>query len=444
MMSQAEVGAINRSEMWTLCEELEPIYRTLVSPGFEQSLQVIRKRLPIRIVKIRSGTDVFGWIVPKSWTVRGGYLDGPDGERLFDFKDHPLFIGPYSVPISTTLTREELLPHLHTLPHLPDAMPLCPSYYSSDWKLGVPHRFKESLKPGRYRVHIDSEFRPGHLCIGELLLPGASRREVIITTYLCHPTMANDNMSGVAVAVELFKILAGMKKRRLSYRLIIVPETIGSIAYLHHRRRSLKAIAGGFCITCCGDPGALSLKKSWNGASEFDRAAVQAFKEHGADHQVLDYYLSGSDERQFNAPGFRIPMPAIMRTPPARFREYHSSADTLEFIRPEFLADTLQVILRTLYILDHNIRYKNRYQSEPFLTRYGIFKQVRTGEFGVFNKVTPGIDPGYLNQIVIHETDGQQDLLSIAEKYNCSFEEVRRATEVFHRARLVTPVKGRA
>ncbi|MBN2121153.1 MAG: DUF4910 domain-containing protein [Candidatus Omnitrophica bacterium] len=426
--------------MWRLAQDLVPIYRTLVSPGFEQSLELINEYLPLTVKKYPSGQKVFDWTIPDSWTVKEAYIEDMKGNRLIDFKDEPLFVGPYSRPVSAIVERKELLEHLYSLPHLPKAIPLCPSYYTKDWKLGVPHSFKEGLQDDYYRVHINSDFKPSSLCIGEVYLPGASQREIIFSTYLCHPFMANDNISGVVVSVELFKILSAMKKRFYSYRLIIIPETIGSVTFLYHHQKEMKNVLGGYAITCCGDRNEITFKKSWAGDSFVDRAGVQALRERRGNPRIIDFRLSGSDERQFNAPGFRIPMPTVMRSLPSEFVEYHSSLDNLHCIAPENLADTLQFILDTLYILDNNKIYVNKYKTEPFLTGYGIFKQVRVGDFGVFNKKSSGLDPGYLNQIIIHETDGKQDLVSIAEKYKCFFDEVKSCSEVFEKAGLIERV----
>ncbi|MFH1933653.1 MAG: DUF4910 domain-containing protein [Pseudomonadota bacterium] len=430
--------------MWQLAQKLEPIYRTLVSPGFEQSLKCIQEQQPQLIIKkYRSGTKVFDWTIPMSWTLKEGYIEDIKGKRLFDSKKHPFLVGPYSQPFSGEISRKELMPHLHTLPHLPKAFALCPSYYAKDWKLGVPHEFKTHLKEKSYRVHIDSRFKVGHLCIGEVYLPGKVKKEILISTYLCHPHTANDNMSGVVVAAELFNILSTFKNRYYSYRLIIIPETIGSIAFIYHHQKELKSIIGGFGITCCGDRGGITFKKSWAGNSLMDRAAIKVLKERGGKHRILDYYLTGSDERQFNAPGTRLPMPTIMRTPPSEFIEYHSSFDNLNCITPKNLADTLQFILDTIFIVDNNKTYVNCYKTEPFLTGTGIYKQIHVGRFGVFNKSKSGMDSGQLNQIIIHETDGEQDLLSIADKYKCSFRDVHERSQVFESIGLIKNVSNR-
>jgi aminopeptidase-like protein len=438
MLNECLVSRCYKAHMWQLAQKLEPIYRTLVSPGFEQSLKCIQEQLPLlKIKKYRSGTKVFDWTIPMSWTLKEGYIEDRKGRRLFDSKKHPFLVGPYSQPFSGVISREELIPHLQTLPHLPKAFALCPSYYAKDWKLGVPHEFKTHLKDKAYRVHIDSQFKAGHLCIGEVYLPGKVKREILISTYLCHPFTANDNMSGVVVAVELFKILSAIKDRYYSYRLIIIPETIGSITFLYHHQKELKNIMGGFVIACCGDRGGITFKKSRVGNSLMDRAAIKALKERAGKHRILDYYLTGSDERQFNAPGTRLPMATIMRTPPSEFIEYHSSFDNLSCITAENLADTLQFTLDTLFIIDNNRTYVNRYRTEPFLTGIGIHKQIHVGRFGVFNKTRSGMDSGQLNQIIIHETDGEQDLLSIADKYQCSFRDVNERSQVFEAAGLI-------
>jgi len=426
--------------MWRLAKMLEPIHRTLVSPGFDASLAFICEELKLKIKKYPSGQKVFDWTIPDSWYAKAGVLENMKGKRLMDFKDHPLFIGPYSEPFSGVIDREELLPHLHSLPHLPKAIPLCPSYYKRDWKLGVPHAFKEKLKDKKYRVRIDSVRKPGELSIGEVYLPGKSKKEILFCTYLCHPHMANDNISGVVTCVEAFKVLSKMPQRFYSYRLIIIPETIGSITFLYHHQEEVKNIMGGYVVLCCGDRGKLTFKKSRAGDSIADRAALTALREKGDGGRSVDYYFSGSDERQFNAPGFRLPMATIMRNPPAEYKEYHSSLDNLDCITPEHLGDTLQFILNTLFVLDNNKLYKNKYKTEPFLTGYGIFKQVHVGRYGVFNKKNAKVDPGYLNQIMIHETDGTQDLIAIADKHKCPFEALKACSDVFRAAGLIEEV----
>ncbi len=431
----------NVRTMWTLAEELVPIYRTLVSPGFEESLGLVQNRLPLNIKRYPSGGKVFDWTIPQSWTVREAYLADTQGRRIIEYANEPLFVGPYSQPFSGVVEKQDLMPHLNSLSHLPDAIPLCPSYYAKDWKLGIPDALKKRLNEDRYRVHIDSRLEDGNLCIGEAYLPGRSEKEIILTTYMCHPVMANDNISGVAVASELFRILSSFPERNFSYRLIIIPETIGSITFLYHHQPELKNVIGGYNLTCCGDPGKIHFKQSWSGDSLLDRAARKVLMDREQDHRILPYYLSGSDERQFNAPGFRIPMPTIMRTPPAQFPEYHSSFDNLKFITPDALRDTLQFVLDTLFVVDNNRTYKNIYRAEPFLSDKGIFTQVHVGPYGVFNKGKAGVDPGYLNQIVIHETDGRQDLLSIAEKWSCPFPELLHASEKFKRVDLVNLVE---
>jgi aminopeptidase-like protein len=357
-----------------------------------------------------------------------------------DFEDEPLFVGPYSIPFSGVIERDELFKHLHTLPHLPDAVPLCPSYYKSDWNLGVPASLMETMTDARYKVHIDSEFQPGDLCIGEVYLPGESGKEIIISTYMCHPMTANDNLSGVVLAVELFRILAAMPSRKYSYRLIIIPETIGSVTFLYHHQEEMADVVGGFAITCCGDGGPITFKRSWQGDSLCDRAGERALAERGQEHEVLDYYLTGSDERQFNAPGFRIPMPCIMRTPPSKYVEYHSSFDTLDLLSPENLADCLQFTLDTMFIVDNNTTYRNNHMTEPFLTGYDLFQQVTVGNYGVFRNPKDAVDPGKLNQVVIHETDGGSDLLAMAAKWDCPFHRILDTSRAFEKAGLIEEV----
>ncbi|MAF95080.1 MAG: hypothetical protein CMM60_04930 [Rhodospirillaceae bacterium] len=425
--------------MWELAETLMPIYRTLVSPGFEESLRCINEYLSINVKKYSSGKKIFDWTIPPSWIPIAGYLKDLKGNRLIDFKDEPFFIAPYSISVNGIFRRKELFKHTATLPHLPDAVPLCPVYYDRNWRIGIPHSLKEKMNDEEYRVNINTKFEPGSLCIGECYLEGKSEKEILITTYLCHPHEANDNISGVVVATELFKILKKITNLFYSYRLIIIPETIGSITYLYHHRKEMKNVIGGYAITCVGDDGHITFKKSWKGDSLMDRVAIATLNERNDQSKVIEYNpISGSDERQFNAPGFRVSMPTIMRTPPACFREYHSSFDDLQFINEDNLVDSLQFILHTIDILENNCTYINNYKTEPFLSGYGIFQKVRWGEYGVFHKEAKiKFDVGSLNQIIIHETDGKQDVLSIAEKSNYPFSMVEACSRKFEKAGLV-------
>lgn len=443
MIYDFNVSKENKVKMWDLAEKLEPIYRTLVSPGFEKSLEVINDYFPLNIKKYPTGQSVFDWIIPQSWTPIAGYLEDMNGNRLIDFEDEPFFIGPYSEPVDGIFNRKELFKHTATLPHLKDAVPLCPVYYDNNWRIGLPHSLKEQLTDDAYKVHIDSESVSGHLAIGEVYLPGTSEKEIVFSTYLCHPHEANDNISGVVVSVELFKILAQMEERFYSYRLIIIPETIGSITFLYHHQEEMRKVIGGYAITCCGDSGPISFKKSWKGDSLLDKIGIKVANDTGVPYNLIAYDPTGSDERQFNAPGFRIPMPTIMRTPPGSYPEYHSSFDNLSILDADKLGESLQFILDNLYILDNNSTYKNNYKTEPFLSKYGIHKQVHDAKFGVFNKQNEGIDQGLLNQIIMSETDGKQDLFSIAEKFRLPFEQLKRGVEVFEKAGLVRKVTER-
>lgn len=411
--------------------DLYPIHRTLINSGFRQSMELIAKQIPIQVTKVRSGTRVWDWVVPDNWEVNEAYVENTQGERLVDFRNNCLHLAAYSIPFRGTVTRKELLEHLVWSETQPDAIPFSYLYYKPNWKFCITKKDLTLFNDDQYRIVVDVDRRPGEMWLGECFLPGQTDREIVLSTYLCHPCLANDSLSGVVCGVEVFKALSKFKDRRYSYRLLIVPETIGAIAYLATHESWIGRIEGGYLLTCCGDRGAMTYKKSYFGDRLIDRAAIHALKHcrSGKPFHLQEFSPAGSDERQFNAPGVRVPFGSFMKTPYAEYPEYHTSKDNLSVVTQESLLDTAEAVLETLQILDNNAIYRNKYRGEPFLSKHGLHIPFETPQ-----------DDGFLNQIITLEADDCHDVLAIADKYGWPFHRVHEFMLRFEKAGLVERV----
>ncbi len=428
----------SQTTMWDLMTELFPVYRSLVSPGFLQSLNIIQKRLPLTITEIPSGTQCFDWIVPKEYKVNESYVEAPNGERIFDFNDCNYHVWLYSQPFKGEMKKDDLAKAIATSDALEDAVPLRHAYYQKKWGISASQKQVAALNEGTYKINVDTEHSDGQLRIAEYYLPGDSKEEIMITSYLCHPRGANDNLSGVVISVELFRLLAQLKNRRYSYRLIIIPETIGSIAYIHQYRERLKNVIGGYVCTCAGDPGAMHYKRTFEGNTIIDRAALHVLKHFTKEHVVVPYSHSlGSDECQFNAAGVRLPFGSIMRTPYGSFPQYHTSLDDLTYVTPEALLGSLQVYWHTLMALENNFVYKlnDDFVVDPFMSSHGVYPySYGGGEGGVANEV------GRAYYELMGFADGKNDMLSIAEKTDIYIHHYEPAAKAFVENGLMTNV----
>lgn len=422
--------------MWDLMETLFPIHRALCGPGFLESLHVLQKWLPLEIAEFPTGSKAFDWVIPPEFIVHEAYVEGPDGQRYLDFRQCSYHVWNYSQPFDGEMDREELLQHITTLPALPDAIPLRVTYYRPKWGLCASEAQVRALPPGRYRVHINTEFRHGALRIGEYYLPGETDTEILITAYLCHPRGANDNLSGVVLGTELFTLLAQLPQRRYSYRLALWPETIGAITYIANYPERLSRLLGGYVLHCAGDPGPVHYKTSYHGTSLIDRAAIHALQHAGNPHHILPYmhHSIGPDACQFNAIGLRLPFGTFMRTPPGDFPAYHSSADDLSLVRPEALLDTLQRCWDTLMTLERAVIYQGHFTVDPFLTGHGIYPYAHGAGEG---KLGNDIATAYYH--LMGGIDGQTDLLAIAERAALPIAVFDHAVQDFLRVGLMHP-----
>jgi aminopeptidase-like protein len=412
------------SEMHALMERLFPICRSLTGNGVRETLDAIGEQIPLERTELASGTEVFDWTVPPEWNIRAATLDGPDG-RVCDFADSNLHVLGYSVPVRERLSLDELRPHLYSDPERPEVIPFRTSYYDENWGFCLPHAQLEALPDGEYEAVIDSTLEPGHLSFGECVLAGELTDEVLLSAYVCHPSLANDNLSGVVLLTELAKRFV-QRPRRLTYRFLFSPATIGPLAWLAQNEGRLDRIRHGLVACCLGDPGTLTYKRSRRGIADVDRAAELVVHRRGG--EVRDWSPLGGDERQFCSPGFDLPVGVLARALHDEFAEYHSSADDLDFVRPEQLEDSLAAYLEVLNVLEGNATYVNANpRGEPQLGRRGLYRKVAGGSFAEAPLLW-----------VLSLSDGSHDLLAIAQRSGLPFAEIRAAADALLEHELLT------
>lgn len=417
------------AEIHALMEELFPICRSLTGEGVRSTLERIGGELPLEVVETPSGTQVFDWTLPPEWNVREAWIAGPDGSRIVDFEQHNLHLVGYSAPVRQRMGLEELRGHLFTHPEHDDRIPFRTSYYRRTWGFCLEGRLLDELPDGEYEVCIDSSLADdGSVTYGEAVLPGESDEEILLSTYCCHPSLANDNLSGVALLAVLGRALAGMQ-RRYTYRLLWSPGTIGPLTWLWRNEDGLDRVRHGLVVSCVGDPGEITYKRSRRGDADVDRAVAQTLRERGAPHTLSDWVPWGGDERQFGSPGFDLPVGAFSRTPADHFPEYHSSADDLDFVSPQQLGDSFETLLHVLEALEGNDRYLNQSpKGEPQLGKRGLYRAMGGGSTEELALLW-----------VLNLSDGRHDLLDIAERSGLSFRAVRDAVARLAEHELVRP-----
>jgi aminopeptidase-like protein len=409
--------------------ELYPIGRSITGEGLRRSLRVLQATAPLELVEVPSGTRVLDWVVPPEWTLRQARLVGPDGEVVADAATLNLHVVGYSVPFRGKVPLEELQRHLHSLPEQPALVPYRTSYYSEDWGFCLSHRRRSALRPGEYDVLVDSSLSEGALTYGELVLPGATEEEVLVSAHCCHPSLANDNLSGMVLAATLARRLSGLRLR-YTYRFLFVPGTIGSIAWLARNEGRVGRIAHGLVAACLGDRGRLTYKRSRRGNAEIDRAVAHVLAHSGADHEVRDFSPYGYDERQYCSPGFDLPVGSLTRTPHGEYPEYHTSGDDLDLVRPESLADSLRRYLEVFEVLEGNAVYTNLSpKGEPQLGRRGLYGSVGGRSHAV---------PSQIALLwVLNLSDGSRSLLDVAERAKLPFVEIHRAARALEAVGLL-------
>ncbi|MFH0883262.1 MAG: DUF4910 domain-containing protein [bacterium] len=402
-----------QKRMEVLFDRLWPIHRSILGSGYRQSLDILSEMVPFERLRFATGTEVLDWTIPREWIVREAYVIDPQGRRRWDVKENNLHLVGYSAPFRGTVSREQLEEHLHSIPEQPEAIPYITSYYQERWGFCLTHAERMQLSEGEYQVVVDTELVPGFLEVGEAVLPGESDEEILITSYLCHPSMANNELSGPLTLAFLYEKLAALEKRRYTYRFMVCPETIGSIAYLsergEHLRRTLHA---GYVLTVIGDRGPFTYKRSWLGSSAADQAAELVLAEYG-NHTVMDYFPNGSDERQFNSPGYRLPFGSLMRTVYAHSLEYHTSLDNKDYISFESLEESVNLCYDVAMAHEVNRSWVGTVQNgEPFLSKYGVYPTQHS-----LKKIE---DWKMALLWLLNQSDGTQDLFAISQRSGLS------------------------
>jgi len=356
--ARSEDALASGEEMHSFAQALYPICRSLTGDGVRKTLGLIKQILPELVIReVPSGTVAFDWTVPDEWNIRTAYIEDPSGRRVVDFAHHNLHVVGYSTPVDVTIDLEELQKHLHSLPDKPDVIPYVTSYYKRDWGFCLPHRLRETLAAGQYKVVIDADLKPGSLTYGELVIPGKSNDEVLFSTYVCHPSMANNELSGPVIATYLAKWITKID-RNYTYRFVFVPETIGTVVYLSNLLNHLKKhVRAGFVLTCCGDEGRFSFMPS-------------------RDFIEYSFLQRGSDERQYCSPLVDLPVASVMRSKYHEYSEYHTSADDLTFVTPRGLQTTLDLYSKLIDTLEGNRVLHAVVAGEPQLGKRGLYPNI--------------------------------------------------------------------
>jgi aminopeptidase-like protein len=392
--------------MHTLAERLFPIGRSLTGNGVRETLSILQEQLPLTIHEVPSGTSVFDWTVPKEWNITDAYIVDPDGKKIAEYAKNNLHIVGYSVPVDKEISLDELQKHLYSIEAQPDAIPYITSYYEERWGFCMTHHERLLLKPGTYRVFIESELIDGSLTYGECIIPGKSEKEIFLSTYVCHPSMANNELSGPVVTAFLARWIAS-KSREYTYRIIFIPETIGSLTYIsQHLPEMKKNIIAGFNLTCVGDERAYSFLPSRAGNTLADRAAVHVLTNEYPEFISYSFLQRGSDERQYCSPGVDLPVVSIMRSKYSTYPEYHTSLDDLTFVTPKGLQGSYNAIQSTIDLIEHNHRYQAVYCGEPQLGKRGLYPTLSSK--GSSDSVQVLLD-------ILTYADGEKDLIALAE-----------------------------
>jgi len=402
--------------------ELYPICRSITGDGIRRTFSLIQNRIPLRTTEIPTGTPVFDWTVPKEWNIRDAYIKDASGRRIVDFQKCNLHVLNYSTPVHATMSLRELKSHLFTLPGNPDWIPYRTSYYQEDWGFCLSHNQMGALEDGNYEVCIDSSLEDGHLTYGEWYLRGRSTDEILISCHACHPSLANDNLSGLTVATFLAQLLSSGLDLRYSYRFLFIPGTIGAITWLAQNRETTARIRHGLVLTGIGDAGEFHYKKSRGGNAEIDKAASHVLRQCSKASEILDFSPYGYDERQYCSPGFNLPVGCLMRSVWGTFPEYHTSADNLDFIRPQSLVGSLRACAAILDVLENNCRYRNLSPyCEPQLGKRNLYRSLGGDSIG--NEISARL-------WVLNFSDGEHSLLDIAERSDIPFAAIGDAAEL--------------
>jgi len=418
--------------MYRWIDDLFPICRSILGPGFVNSLHYLLEiNSDIKIYKIKSGTKVFDWVIPDEWIPSQAYIENLSGKKLVDFKENNLHLMGYSISINEIIKIRDLERNLFYRKDLPDAIPYVTSYYKKNWGICLSYNQRKKMTEEKYRVVIKTEHRKGFLNYGEIFIKGKEKKEVFFSTYLCHPSMANNELSGPALASALALFIKSIKNRRFSYRLIFIPETIGSIAYIHKNKvKLLRDVVAGFNLTCVGDNNSYSFMPSKYGNTLADKVANFVLGEMDIKFKRYSFLERGSDERQYSGPLLNIPIVSIMRSKYHEYKEYHTSLDDMNFISPEGLQGSFDVHKEIINILENNLTYKSVNFCEPFLTKKNLYDPK-----SFFTGVKRNLARDALNFLAY--ADGTNDLIDISTYIKLSFKECLELAKVLKEKKLI-------
>ncbi|MFJ2742905.1 DUF4910 domain-containing protein [Streptomyces sp. NPDC087440] len=413
--------------MHDLVRRLYPLCRSITGDGVRATLDVVGELLPLQVHEVPTGTQVLDWTVPQEWNIRDAYVADASGRRVVDFAASSLHVLGYSVPVHRTMPLSELRAHLYTLPEQPDLVPYRTSYYAPQWGFCLSQNTLDALPDGDYEVRIDSTLADGHLTYAEHVVPGQVTDEVIVSCHVCHPSLANDNLAGIAVATFLARELAGQTPY-YTYRFIYAPGTVGAITWLARNR--VERVKHGLVLACAGDRGSLTYKKSRRGDAEIDRVLRHVLESSGRPHRINEFTPYGYDERQYCSPGFDLGVGSLTRTPYAGYPEYHTSGDNPDFVAPQAMADTLAVCREAFAVLDRNRRYVNQ-------SPYGEPQLGRRGLYGSLGGRSDAKEAQLAMLWVLSMSDGAHSLLDVAERAGLPFDTVGVAADALHAAGLI-------
>jgi aminopeptidase-like protein len=417
--NQKRVLNSNPSEIEHYFDRLWPICRSITGDGLRESFKILKEIIPLELHEVESGKEVLDWTVPEEWNIRDAYILTPAGEKIADFKKNNLHVVNYSTPVDRGINFEELEHRLHYKEELPDAVPYITTYYKKRWGFCVDYNtYKKLPREGTYRVKIDSSLEKGSLTYGDLVLPGETDDEILFSSYLCHPSMANNELSGPLTLAFLYRELAKMENRKYSYRFVIAPETIGAICYLHQNKDELMAnVRAGFLFTCCGDNGNLTYKSTRDENSITNRVVHHILENSRQEYSVLPFDPIGSDERQYASPGFNFQIGVIMRTPFSQFPEYHTSLDNKDLMNFDKMSELIKTVCDFVKAFEINSDYENQVKfGEPFLGKRDLFEDQNTNR-------SPS-EAIKLRLRLLNFLDGTRDLLSVCDRYGYSILEI--------------------
>ncbi|MBJ7535372.1 DUF4910 domain-containing protein [Rhodomicrobium vannielii ATCC 17100] len=425
--AEADAGA----SIHAIAAEIFPLCRSITGDGVRETLRRLGGHIPLEVVEVESGAPACDWTVPDEWTIRAAYIENAAGERIVDSCANPLHVMSYSVGVDEVLPLAELKRHIFTLSDQPDLIPYRTSYYEPRWGFCMAHRQLEALPDGLYRAVIDADLAPGHLTYGECYLPGETPDEVLLSAHICHPGMANDNCSGLALLTFLASRLAG-ERRRYSYRFLFAPGTIGALTWLARNGEAVSRIRHGLVLSCVGDGGGPYYKRSRRGNAAIDRAMDHVLRLNSAAPEIVDFFPYGYDERQFCSPGFDLPVGLFQRSRYASFPEYHTSADAMDFIAPEHLAESYGLVREALFVIENDRVYRNLFpKGEPQLGRRGLYDALGGDPKGAEKNIAM--------LWVLNLSDGEHSLLDIAKRAKIPFATIFATATLLERHKLIAP-----